>query len=170
IPIASLDADTEQRSITLMEPSKTFNIAGLGASIAIIPNERLRREFIRTRAGILPGVDILAYVAAEAAYTQGEPWLQAQLDYLRANRDLVESRIAQIPGLQMAHTEATYLAWIDCSALPVENPHRFFEQAGVGLSPGADFGNARFVRLNFGCRRALLREALDRMASAIQGL
>lgn len=170
IPIASLDADTEQRSITLMAPSKTFNIAGLGASIAIIPNERLRREFVRTRAGIVPGVDILAYVAAEAAYTQGEPWLQAQLTYLRANRDLVESRIAQIPGLQLAHTEATYLAWIDCSALPVENPHRFFEQAGVGLSPGADFGNARFVRLNFGCRRTLLREALDRMASAVQSL
>lgn len=170
IPIASLDADTEQRTITLMAPSKTFNIAGLGASVAIIPNERLRQQFVRTRAGIVPGVDILAYVAAEAAYTQGEPWLQAQLAYLRANRDRVESRIAQIPGLQMTHIEATYLAWIDCSALPVENPHRFFEQAGVGLSPGADFGNAHFVRLNFGCRRALLLEALDRMARAVQAL
>ncbi|MBW7983330.1 MalY/PatB family protein [Enterobacillus tribolii] len=170
VPIASLSEDAQQRSITLMAPSKTFNIAGLGASIAIIPNAELRGRFIQTRAGIVPGVDILAYVAATAAYRDGEAWLRDQLDYLRANRDRVFERINTMPGLSMTPMAATYLAWIDASQLPVDNPHAFFEQAGVGLSPGSDFGNPRFVRLNFGCTRALLDKALDRMEAAVKAL
>ncbi|MGL4545189.1 MalY/PatB family protein [Plesiomonas sp.] len=170
IPIAALNADAEQRSITLMAPSKTFNIAGLGASIAIIPNDKLRQQFIKARAGIVPGVDIMAYTAAEAAYLAGDAWLEAQLDYLRINRDITEERVNAMPYLTMAHTEATYLAWIDCSALPVQNPHRFFEHAGIGLSAGGDFGDAAFVRLNFGCTRALLNQALDRMERAVFAL
>lgn len=170
VPIASLNEDAQQRSITLMAPSKTFNIAGLGASIAIIPNAELRGRFIQTRAGIVPGVDILAYVAATAAYRDGEAWLRDQLDYLRANRDRVFERINAMPGLSMTPMAATYLAWIDASQLPVDNPHAFFEQAGVGLSPGSDFGNPRFVRLNFGCTRALLDKALDRMEAAVKAL
>lgn len=170
IPLASLSQEAEQRSITLMAPSKTFNIAGLGASIAIIPNPALRERFVQVRTGIVPSVDILAYVAAAAAYRDGETWLQEQLSYLRANRDLVFERINRLPGLSMEPMEATYLAWIDASALPVDNPHAFFEQAGVGLSPGADFGNPRFVRLNFGCTRALLEKALDRMEAALNAL
>lgn len=168
IPFASLNDDAAQRSITLMSPSKTFNIAGLGASMAIIPNTELRLQFCRTRSGIVPEVDILAQVAAQAAYRDGQTWLEAQLDYLRTNRDLVTERINAMPGLQMVPVEATYLAWIDCSGLPVDNPHAFFEQAGVGLSPGLDFGDRRFVRLNFGCRHSLLSSALDRMALAVQ--
>ncbi|MHA7846626.1 MalY/PatB family protein [Serratia sp. D1N4] len=170
IPFASLNDDAAQRSITLMSPSKTFNIAGLGASLAIIPDNELRLQLCRARSGIVPEVDILALVAAQAAYSGGQQWLDEQLDYLRGNRDLVIGRINQMPSLQLHPVEATYLAWIDCSGLAVDNPHAFFEQAGVGLSPGLDFGDRRFVRLNFGCRRELLTEALDRMAQAIQRL
>lgn len=168
IPFASLNDDAAQRSITLMSPSKTFNIAGLGASIAIIPNETLRLQLCRTRSGIVPKVDILALVAAQAAYRDGQSWLNEQLDYLRTNRDLVTARINAIPGLRLLPIEASYLAWIDCSKLAVGNPHTFFEQAGVGLSPGLDFGDRRFVRLNFGCRYQLLLTALDRMTQAVQ--
>lgn len=170
IPFASLNADAEQRSITLMAPSKTFNIAGLGAAMAIIPNPALRQRFNRQRSGLVPPVDVLALAAAHAAYRDGQPWLDALLDYLRANRDRVSQRINAMPGLQLQPIEATYLAWCDCSALPVENPHAFFEQAGVGLSPGLEFGNRHFVRLNFGCRRELLDKALDRMEQAIAAL
>lgn len=170
IPFATLSEDAAQRSITLMAPSKSYNIAGLGASIAVIPNASLRHRFIEARVGIVPSVDVLAYVAAAAAYKGGDEWLQEQLNYLRANHDLVLERINAMRGLKMLPLEATYLAWIDASELPVDNPHTFFEQAGVGLSPGSDFGNARFVRLNFGCRRELLTEALDRMQKAVDRL
>lgn len=170
IPFATLNEDAAQRSITLMSPSKTFNIAGLGASMAIIPNPELRQKLVRARNGIVPEVDVLALVAAQAAYQHGQAWLDALLIYLRANRDLVTERINAMPGLLLQPIEATYLAWIDCSQLAVDNPHAFFEQAGVGLSPGLDFGNRRFVRLNFGCRRELLLQALDRMTLATQAL
>ncbi|GKX61496.1 MalY/PatB family protein [Pragia fontium] len=170
IPFASLSEDASQRSITLMAPSKTFNIAGLGASIAVIPNANLRNRFIEARMGIVPNVDILAYVAATAAYKDGEQWLADQLDYLRGNRDLVMEKINTIPGLKLMPVEATYLAWIDASELPVSNPHAFFEEAGVGLSPGSDFGNPSFVRLNFACHRELLTQALERMANAVANL
>ncbi|MFS7160327.1 MalY/PatB family protein [Serratia proteamaculans] len=170
IPFATLNDDAAQRSITLMSPSKTFNIAGLGASMAIIPNPELRQKLVRARSGIVPEVDVLALVAAQAAYQHGQDWLDALLIYLRANRDLVTERINAMPGLLLQPIEATYLAWIDCSQLTVDNPHAFFEQAGVGLSPGLDFGNRHFVRLNFGCRRELLIQALDRMMLATQAL
>ncbi|TBL72183.1 putative C-S lyase [Obesumbacterium proteus] len=170
IPIASLSEEAAQRSITLMAPSKTYNIAGLGATIAIIPNKNLRDRFNTERAGLVPNVDILAYVAAEAAYRDGQAWLDAQLDYLRGNRDLLVKRINAMKGLSTVNLAATYLAWVDASELPVDNPHAFFEQAGVGLSPGADFGDAKFVRINFGCHRDLLNKALDRMENAINAL
>lgn len=170
IPFATLNEDAAQRSVTLMSPSKTFNLAGLGASMAIVPNEALRQKLKRARSGIVPEVNLLALVAAQAAYQYGQPWLDEQLIYLRANRDRLTERINAMPGLTLLPIEATYLAWIDCSALPVDNPHQFFERAGVGLSAGLDFGDRRFVRLNFGCRRALLNEALDRMAPACAAL
>lgn len=169
-PFATLNDDAVQRSVTLMSPSKTFNLAGLGASLAIVPNEALRQRLKRARSGIVPEVNLLALVAAQAAYQYGQPWLDEQLIYLRANRDRLTKRINAMPGLTVLPIEATYLAWIDCSALPVDNPHQFFERAGVGLSAGLDFGDRRFVRLNFGCRWALLDEALDRMARACAAL
>lgn len=170
IPFASLNDSAAQRSITLIAPSKSFNIAGLGASMAIIPNPTLRREFIRARAGIVPDVNVLAYTAAEAAYAAGQPWLDQQLDFLRGHKQKLEQVINSLPYLTLHPIEGTYLAWIDARDLPVASPFAFFEQAGVGMSPGADFGNPNFVRLNFACRTELLDEALARITHAITAL
>lgn len=167
IPFATLSEDAAQRSITLLSPSKTFNIAGLGASLAIIPNPELRARFKRVREGIVPGVDILALVAAEAAWRDGDAWLAAQLDYLRANRDWLVAQVNALPELQMAAPEATYLGWIDASTLDVANPMAYFEQHGLGFSPGHDFGDDNFVRFNFGCTRATLDQAVTRLQKAV---
>jgi len=170
VPMAMLDREVQAQTITLMAPSKTFNIPGLGCAMAIIPNGRLRRQFADARAGIVPHVNILGYQAALAAYRYGEPWRRQLLAYLRDNRDLLTGRINQIKGLAMDHVEATYLAWIDTRPLGLPDPASFFEQAGVGLSDGADFDGPGFVRLNFGCPRSILTEAIDRMALAIERL
>jgi cystathionine beta-lyase len=119
--------------------------------------------------GIVPHVNVMGYAAAQAAYAQGAEWRRALLAYLRDNRDLVERSIATMPGLTMTHVEATYLAWIDTRAARLADPVGFFEAAGVGLSDGAAFAAPGFVRLNFGCRRALLLEALGRMRGALGG-
>jgi cystathionine beta-lyase len=167
IPFATLSEDAAQRSITLLSPSKTFNIAGLGASMAIIPNPALRQRFKRVREGIVPGVDILALVAAEAAWRDGEAWLAAQLDYLRANRDWLVAQVNAMPELHMAAPEATYLGWIDASKLDVASPAAYFEQHGLGFSPGHDFGDDNFVRFNFGCTRSTLEQAVTRLQKAV---
>ncbi|WP_034947328.1 MalY/PatB family protein [Erwinia oleae] len=168
IPFASLSEDASQRSITLISPSKTFNIAGLGASLAIIPNKSLRERFKKQRQGIVPGVDILAYVAATAAWRDGQAWLDEQLDYLRGTRDFLTQRINAINGLSMVAPEATYLGWIDASRLDVASPALFFERHGLGFSPGRDFGDDGFVRFNFACPRDLIEEALRRMTIAVR--
>ncbi|MFB6325472.1 MalY/PatB family protein [Pantoea deleyi] len=167
IPFASLSEDAAQRSVTLMSPSKTFNIAGLGASIAVIPNAELRTRFNRLRRGIVPEVDILALTAATAAWRDGEPWLKAQNAYLRSNRDWLVSQVNKMNGLRVVSPEATYLAWIDASALNVASPALYFEKYGLGLTAGREFGNDQFVRLNFGCTRALLDEAVARLKRAL---
>lgn len=168
IPIASLDQKIAQRTITLMAPSKTYNIPGLGAGFAIITDPALRKSFKRAMNELVPHVNLFGFTATLAAYKHGHNWLHALLDYLRINRDIVEQRIAAMPGLSMNHVEATYLAWIDAGALEVAHPASFFESAGVGLGDGADFGTAGFLRLTFGCPRATLEKALDRMEEAIK--
>jgi cystathionine beta-lyase len=112
---------------------------------------------------------VLGYVAAEAAYRHGWPWLEALRGYLRANRDLVFERVNRMAPLKTHLPEATYLAWIDARGLAPDDPAAFFEAAGVGLSNGRDFGAPGFVRLNFGCPRRRLEKALDRMARALAG-
>lgn len=167
IPFASLSEDAAQRSVTLISPSKTFNIAGLGASLAIIPNAELRARFKQARYGIVPEVDILALVAAEAAWRGGDAWLEELLAYLRVSRDRLHAAVNALPGLSMASPEATYLGWIACSGLDVASPALYFENQGLGFSPGRDFGDDRFVRFNFGCTHAMLEEALDRLSAAV---
>jgi cystathionine beta-lyase len=164
---ATVSPEAANRTITLMAPSKTFNIPGLGCSFAVISSTSLRNKFLRAMAGIVPEVNILGLSAAEAAYRGGWDWLAALLDYLRENRTLVEREIGSMEGLTMHHVEATYLAWIDARAIDKVSPGRFFETHGVGLSEGTDFGSSGFVRLNFGCRRAYLQEALERMQKAV---
>jgi cystathionine beta-lyase len=167
LPIASLSPETARRTITLLAPSKTFNIPGLGCSFAVISDPELRRNFIKAAGRIVPHVNLLGFTATEAAYRHGEEWRQALLTYLRGNRDLVQKAVAEIPGLSTTHVEATYLSWIDVRATGIENPGSFFEEAGVGLSNGADFDAPGFVRLNFGCSRSLLVTALQRMRKGI---
>jgi cystathionine beta-lyase len=168
IPTATLDETAAQRTITLMSPSKTFNLPGLGCAFAIISDKKLRQRFIKAMAGIVPLVNALGYTAAEAAYRDSDDWHAQLLEYLRRNRDTVARAIAAMPTLSMAPVEATYLAWIDVRSADLPEPVRFFENAGVGLQDGIEFGGPGFVRLNFGCQRPLLEEALDRMASAMR--
>lgn len=171
-PFATLAPEIAQRCITLMAPSKTFNIAGLGASFAIIQNPELRRRFQHAMRGIVPDPNILGLHAALAAYQRGADWLQALRSYLTANRDEVLDFVDRhLPGIRVTAPEATYLAWLDCRAADLpEDPHRFFlRHAGVALNDGATFGpgGAGFVRLNFGCPRALLAEGLERMRTSL---
>ncbi|HJV33868.1 PatB family C-S lyase [Geomonas sp.] len=167
IPIATLSEEVARRTITLLAPSKTFNIPGLGCSFAIISDDSLRRAFRKAMGRIVPHVNLLGYTAAEAAYRHCEGWRGELIEYLRGNRDLVAREVRAMPGLSVAHVEATYLSWIDVRATGIEDPVAFFEEAGVGLSGGADFGLPGFVRLNFGCPRPLLEEALRRMRKAL---
>lgn len=168
IPLAGLGPEIAARTITLMAPSKTYNIPGLGCSFALISDRELRREVLHAMDGIVPHVNLFGYVATQAAYQSGGPWLDRLLVYLRRNRDLVEQEIGSMPGLTMAHVEATYLAWIDARDSRMADPAREFEKAGAGLSDGADFGSPGFVRLNFGCSRELLAEGLRRMRIALE--
>ncbi len=174
VPIASLDAEIAARTITLMAPSKSFNLPGLKCSVAIIPDASLREKFVAARLDLVRAVNVLGYPAALAAYRDGQPWLDALLRYLEANRDfVVESVRSKLPGVSAASPEATYLAWLDCreADLPDSDPYTFFlDKARVALNDGKTFGRggAGFVRLNFACPRATLAEGLDRMRHALE--
>jgi len=167
---AALGDGIAARTITLMAPSKTFNIPGLGAAFAVISDAKLRKQFNAAATGIVPHTNLLGLAALEAACTQCDGWNAALLDYLRGNAQAVEAAVANIPGLAMHPVEATYLAWIDAREFVrqrgIANPAKHFAAHGLGLSDGAAFGAPGFVRLNFGTRRALLDEALARLAAA----
>jgi len=161
VPIASLAPEISRRTVTLMSANKTFNIPAAGCAWAIIEDPGLRTAFSGDLAAHVVGSpSVFGLAATLAALTQCEDWLSAQLDYLRGNRDLLEKTI----GFPMAHVEATYLAWVDCSSL--DNAADRFLEKGVAVYPGAQFGDARFIRLNFGTQRKLLEEALRRIKSA----
>ena len=109
------------------------------------------------------------YLAAEVAYRDCEEWRQSLIAYLRGNCDAVEQALKTMPGgLSMATVEGTYLAWIDVRETGLEDPVRFFEEAGVGLQDGREFDGPGFVRLNFGCPRSVLNEGLNRMQRALE--
>jgi cystathionine beta-lyase len=171
LPTALISPEIATRSITLMAPSKTYNMPGLGTSFAVIPDSALRARFVRATAGIVAEVNTLGFTACEAAYRDCEPWRQELLAYLRGNRDLlVEFVKRELPGVVIeAPIEATYLAWLNVRALGLKDPIAHFEKHGVGLSDGAFFGAPKgdYVRINFGCTRATLREALQRMKVAV---
>lgn len=156
------------RTITLLAPSKTYNIAGLGYAFAVIPNDSLRRRFSAARGHTLPEINCIAYHAAEAAYKHGEPWRQDLLAYLRKNRDILTTTIHQkLPAAKVPNIEATYLAWINCTELANENPIKAAEDAGLFLSDGTFFGHPRCIRMNFGTQTARLQSALDTLVSAL---
>ncbi|WP_241606369.1 MalY/PatB family protein [Rosenbergiella epipactidis] len=167
-PFASLSADSAQRSITLLSAAKAFNLAGLGCAIAIVPNNRLREQIRRAVAQRMPVPNSLGIVATLAAWQRSEEWLVAQRHYLRGNRDLLVKSLQALPALRLVVPDAGFLAWIDASGLQQANPHRWLEQQGLGLTAGAPFGDPQAVRLNFGCCRSQLDEALTRLHNAIQ--
>jgi cystathionine beta-lyase len=173
LPIASLAPEVAQRTITLMAPSKTYNLAGLDCSFAVIQNAELRARFQKARRGLVPHVNILGLTAALAAYRDGQSWLDEVLAYLTANRDVLIDQVrAQLPGVKVTAPEGTYLAWLDCRRSPAaEKPYQFFlTRAKVALSDGLTFGpgGEGHVRLNFGCRQSVLLEALARMRRALE--
>jgi cystathionine beta-lyase len=177
LPIASLAPEIAQRSVTFMAPSKTFNLAGLKCSFAILPDPALRERFKDARLDLVQRmVNIMGYSAALSAYRDGQPWLDDVLHYLEANRDYLFQYVnANLPGIRMAKPEGTYLAWLDCrqSAIPNDDPFTFFlDKAKVAMNDGRTFGvgGEGFVRLNFACPRAMLTQALDRMKTALESL
>lgn len=166
IPFASLSPEIARRTITLMAPSKTFNIPGLGCSFAIISDPALRRRFERTMLGIVPHVNVLGLAACEAAFRDSGDWHRDLIAYLRGNRDRVAEAMSGLPGVRTPPVEATYLAWLDIRDLQLNDPAAHFEAHGLGLSDGAAFGCPGWLRLNFGCPRATLDEALRRFEQA----
>jgi cystathionine beta-lyase len=158
-----------QQTITLLSPSKTWNIAGLGYAYAVIPDDSLRRRFAAARGHTLSEINALSYCAAEAAYRHGEPWRQQLLAYLRTNRDsLVDFVRTHCPDLAVVAGQATYLAWLDARRLRVTNPADHFEkQAGLFVSDGQFFGWPGWIRFNFGCTRARMMEGLEKLRSAV---
>lgn len=172
LPTALVAPAHAARTLTLMAPSKTYNIPGLGTSFAIIPDANLRATFVRATSGIVAEVNCLGYVACEAAYRQGEPWRQQLLETLRGNRDFLLDFLArELPQIRVeAPIEATYLAWLNVADLNLDDPVAHFETHGVGLSDGRFFGAkpGHHVRLNFACPRATLTQALERIAAAVR--
>jgi cysteine-S-conjugate beta-lyase len=175
IPIASLSPEVARWTITLMAPSKTYNLAGLRCGFAVIQNPELAKGWKKASLGLNPGLNIMGQVAALAGYREGKEWLDQVLAYLRANRDFLYRTIPEkLPGVRMTRMEATYLAWLDCRRAGVPgNPSQFFlKEAKVALNEGGEFGRGGegFVRLNFACPREMLNQALEQMSGAMKNL
>jgi cystathionine beta-lyase len=172
VPMASLGPEVAMHTITMMAPSKTFNQAGLKASVAIVTDPGLRERFQNARKDMVqPTANVMGYTAMVAAYRDGGAWLDALLRYLEANRDYLADYVSRhFSGVTMAKPEGTYLAWLDCRPAGLADPFTFFlEEAKVAFNNGKLFGapGDGFVRLNFGTPRALLTEGLERMRNAL---
>jgi cysteine-S-conjugate beta-lyase len=173
IPIASLDKEIAQNVITLMAPTKTFNIAGLQCSFAIVQNKKLRIKLQQFKKGLVMWTNLIGLTATQAAYRNGQEWLDQVLDYMEGNRDYLFDYVkTQLPELKMVKPEGTYLAWLNCRKSGIQgNPYEFFlKEARVALNDGTTFGKGGegFVRLNFACTRAVLTQALDQMRAALE--
>ncbi|MGY0399065.1 MAG: MalY/PatB family protein [Ostreibacterium sp.] len=176
-PIASLSPEISNRTITLMAASKTFNIAGLNCSYVIIENASLREKFTTQLKGLVGGVNILGFIASEAAYEYGDEWLKVQMIHLLNNAEYCYERINATPTLSMNKMESTYLAWIDVTELNEKvrtkgfnNTFDYLLSYHVAVSDGKHFGNKDFIRLNLATTKPLLTEALNRIQQAIKEL
>ena len=175
IPFASLNKEFEQNSITCTAASKTFNLAGLQCANVIIPNDTVRQQYWqRYEKNMTPFVNGLGLVATEAAYSDGEPWLNALLAYLRANQQYFADAISQANlGIRMVPTDSLFLAWMDCRALnmtPQALADFMFTKARVWLEQGQTFGieGQGFMRVNIGCPRATLQQASEQILAALR--
>ena len=170
-PMAKLSREIANNTITLMAPSKTFNVPGLHCGFAIIPNKELRDEYVKVVGHLRLHVASLGLHAAQAAFSgQCDEWLKELQYYLTGNRNfLVDYVTKNMPDVRITIPQATYLAWLDFTQLNLEkSPFEFFfEKAKVALSDGAIFGEKGHVRLNFGTSRSILKQALDRMQKSL---
>jgi len=175
-PFAAMSGEFAQHSIVCMAPSKTFNLVGLGVSTIIIPNKALRDAFNTVRQGVMPGPNLFALTALEAAYRHGDEWLAQLRDYLQSNLEFtLDFFLQRIPRIIAIKPEGTYLLWLDCRGLGLndEELRKFMrEQAKVGLDDGFMFGHggSGFQRMNIAAPRSIVKEALERIEKAVYAL
>ena len=163
LPIAKVAPEIADRTISLYAATKIYNIPGVSCAAAVIPNEALRDEFLAARRGLVHGIGPLGFAAAEVAFNDRSSWIPELMAYLRENLSLIQST----QGERLSPLQATYLAWLDVADLNLADTEQYFAEHGLGISPGAQFGDERYIRLNFGCPKAALEEALGRLTTAI---
>lgn len=173
-PFATVSPEAAACSVTFMAPSKTFNIAGIVSSYAIVPDARLREKFYSfLEAGELNAGTIFAFTATKAAYTYGAEWLQQMRSYVIENVNFVDEYLKKnIPQIKAYRPQASFLIWLDCRELGLSQPdlvHLFEDKAGLALNDGTMFGKEGegFMRLNVGCPRSILSKALESLTKAI---
>jgi len=173
VSFATISPEFQENSIVCMSPSKTFNLAGLEVSSIIIPNKKLRNGFLNTMEGIVPHPNLFGYIALEAAYREGDDWLEQVLEYLEGNLEFLTSYFERnIPGIDIIETEGTYLAWLDCRKLRMDNKSLttfWRDEARVAVEDGYIFGKSGsgFVRMNFALPRSILQDSLKRIENAV---
>ena len=173
-PFATASELAEQNSITYMAPSKTFNMAGLISSSYIIPNKDIRKKFSEyLENSELANGNIFAYFAARAAYQNGTEWLKQMIDYIQGNMEYVVDFLHQhIPQIKPMIPQASFLIWLDCSGMNMnsnEIQDFMVKKAKLGLNKGITFGpgGERHLRLNIGCPRSVLNEAMSLLKKAM---
>ncbi len=176
-PMASLSDEIASNTITFIAPSKTFNVSGLSSSLAIIPDENLRKQFVSTLDHLHIGLgNIFGNVAMEAAFTYGDEYDDALMEYLAGNVALVESFLeTNLPQIKPVRPEATFLVWLDCREMGMTDKELndfFLKKARLALNQGIQFGpgGEGFMRLNIGCTKATLLKGLNRLKQAFSTL
>jgi cystathionine beta-lyase len=175
IPYALLGEEAAQNSVTCIAPSKTFNVAGLSTSAVIIPNPELRKKFTAVVDSLhIAGGNIFGLIAMEAAYSKGDDWLSQALEYVEENVRFLEDFMTQhLPQIKVIHPEGTYMAWIDFRGLKLSDPELrkfMIEEVKLGLNHGPIFGpgGEGFQRINLGCPRVTVEEAMKRLKQAVE--
>ncbi len=173
-PFATVSEEAAACSVTFMAPSKTFNIAGIVSSYALVPDNRIRERFYSfLEAGELNAGTIFAFTATKAAYTYGAEWLQQMRSYVIENVNFVDEYLKKnIPQIKVYRPQASFLVWLDCRELKLTQPELvqlFEDKAGLALNDGTMFGKEGegFMRLNIGCPRSILNQALESLKKAI---
>lgn len=176
-PIASLSEEIASITVTLMAPSKTFNVAGLHSSFSIISNPTLRKKFRNQLKKFgFSGLNVIGIYALEAAYKYGEEWLEELLEVLEENKRYVQSEFnTHAPQLKVVDAEGTFLLWIDCSELNMNTKEleRFFlKEAKIALNKGSNYGEegSQYMRMNIGCPRSILEQGVAQIIQAVKNI
>lgn len=177
IPFATVSEEASACSITFGAPSKTFNIAGIVSSYAIVPDRNIRRRFFGwLKANELDEAPLFAPITTIAAFREGEPWRQEMLRYVEGNVDFVMDYCKEhLPAVKPLRPQASFLIWLDCRALGLNHDqllHLFVDKARLALNDGEMFGpgGEGFMRMNVGTPRAVLRQAMEQLRQAVEAL